>query len=497
MEDNRQPASQETIDNLKECVKMTIESSYHELYVDMVLMEALNQGMMDSLDKEYIGNVLRVHANVCYANLCLCVQFRASLKSDLGVEKQYNIRRSVVTTHEIYKYLFGFKGKTTPWKELEKSLLSKYPEQCKEIAKTEGLYHQKYALDADSVLRDVAKHYSDNPTEFFENMSLVSERSVTNRTVSAMRFLHPIHSLLVQELQKGLGALYVAAMLMAMPKQTFEAIGLDKQDKLEEFSRGLTKYSGIVNTVMSRLAAAKKIGEQYNMDMTQNAHWTDLTDDNVGLHILYIYLDSMTTFRAFFRSESFAEYRQNLAYLIVSAHEGFKKLYGFDENKRTGSYWNRALKNAIVQSGDEQLLKEAEEIEARLDALSKSAMLRDEDMIVAFTHVGTIKKQKQESSFAVLDYFRQPVKEEEMNDLTDFLVVMNDIMRLYNKVMEWEGRQMQQETEATFAGYLEKIDQFEQQIKEKVQDPEQLTLMEETMEKLRGVIEKFEEMMKG
>lgn len=481
---------------MKENLKMTIESSYHELYVDMVLMVALNQGMMDSLDKGYISNALRVHANVCYANLCLCVQLRASLKADLGVEKQYNIRRSVVTTHEMYKYLFGFTGKLTPWKELEKSLQTKYPEQCKEIAEAEKMYLQQFAQDADGTLRDVSKHYSDNPTEFFENMTLVSERSVTDRTVAAMRFLHPIHSLLVQELQKELGTLYVAAMLMPMPIQTFEAVGVEKQDKLEELSKGLVKYSGIVNTVMSQLAAAKKIGEQNNVDMTQDAHWKDLSDDNVGLHVLYIYLDLMSTFRAFSRSESFAEYRQNLAYLIISTHEGFKKLYGFDKNKRTGSYWNRALKNAIIRSGDEQLLKEAAEIEARLETLSKSAILRDEDMIVAFTHVGTIKKQKRESSFAVLDYFRQPVKQEDIKVLTDFLFLMNDIMRLYNKVMEWGSRQIQQQAEATFAGYFAKIDQFEQQIKEKVQDPEQLALMEEAMDKLRGVIEKFEELMK-
>lgn len=169
MEDNRQAASQETIENLKENLKLTIESSYHELYVDMVLMVALNQVMMDSLDKGYISNALRVHANVCYANLCLCIQLRASLKTDLCVEKQYNIRRSVVTTHEMYKYLFGFTGKLTPWKELEKSLQTKYPEQCKEIAEAEKLFLQQFAQDADGTLRDVAKHYSDNPTEFFEN----------------------------------------------------------------------------------------------------------------------------------------------------------------------------------------------------------------------------------------------------------------------------------------------------------------------------------------
>ena len=116
---------------MKDTFKLTLESSYHELYVDMVLMEGFNQGLMDSitnLDKEYIGKVLRVHANVCYANLCLCVQMRASLKAPLNVEKQYIIRRSVVTAHEMYKYLYGFGEKSRDksfWYRSVKSRISK------------------------------------------------------------------------------------------------------------------------------------------------------------------------------------------------------------------------------------------------------------------------------------------------------------------------------------------------------------------------------------
>ena len=94
--DNRKPATPEQIESIKTNLKLTIESSYHELYVDMVLLEALSQGMMDViaiLYKEYVRKVIRVHANVCYANLCLCVQLRASLKAELGVEKLPTVKQ--------------------------------------------------------------------------------------------------------------------------------------------------------------------------------------------------------------------------------------------------------------------------------------------------------------------------------------------------------------------------------------------------------------------
>ena len=113
--DKKRAATLETINNLTMDMLQTMESTYHEMYVDMVLMVALREGILDNLefvDCGYIEKVIRVHANICYAVFSLCVQCRASLKSSLNVEKQYNIRRSVVTSHEMYKYLYGFTGKT-------------------------------------------------------------------------------------------------------------------------------------------------------------------------------------------------------------------------------------------------------------------------------------------------------------------------------------------------------------------------------------------------
>ena len=135
-EDKRQPASKETIARLKVNMLLTLESSYHVLFKDMVLMKLLTeceQEMLKDLDKSYLEKILRLHANVCYASMCLCAQCRASLKSELAVEKRYNIRRSVVTAHEMYKYLYGFTEKQTLWQEVEQQLRAKYPSECESI----------------------------------------------------------------------------------------------------------------------------------------------------------------------------------------------------------------------------------------------------------------------------------------------------------------------------------------------------------------------------
>ena len=171
------------------------------------------------------------------------------------------------------------------------------------------------------------------------------------------------------------------------------------------------------------------------------------------------------------------------------------KLYGFDEKKRSETYWNRAIKQSLIQTDDEQLTEEAERIEHKLEELSTKALLKDEDMIAAFTHVGTIKKIQTESTFAVLDYFRKDVKKEDMDVLTEYLFVLNDIIRLYNKVMNWESERSKQERELTFAGYFEQIDKIDKLVEQNAKDEALLAKWRESSEKMREMLRKFEKML--
>lgn len=493
--DNRRPATPEQIESMKTNFKLTVESSYHELYVDMVLLEALKQGMMDTmdnLDKEYVSKVLRVHANVCYANLCLCVQLRASLKAELGVEKQYNIRRSLVTAHEMYKYLYGFNGKHTLWLDIEPTLRLQYPEKCVEIADSADLYLKEYAQNKDCDTRNVAKHFSDNPEEFYERMSPVNERSVTDRIVALMRFMQPIHSVLVEELRNKLGLSYLVLWTMHMPKQRFEVVGSVDGEKLEAFKQGLVHYEGIVNGLFRQIGAVKKYAGELNWDLTQIPEWQFLVDNNMVAHVLYIYLDLTSTFLAFTRSETFAEYQQNLAYMFLSAHEGFKKLYGFSEDARDKSYWNRAVKAELAKLGGETLADEVDAIEERLVTLSQSDYLKDDEMAAVFSDIKTNKKAGKENAILVLNYFLRPVKRENIKDLEDFLFVMNDIVRLVNKILALESAESSRRVHETFDHFRQMFDKIDAAIAENVKDAEQAEGFNETTRKFRELIDSLE-----
>lgn len=473
-EDKRKPASEDAIERLKMNMLLTLETSYKELYKDMALMKMLmesEQELLKNLDKSYLEKILRLHANVCYANMCICAQCRASLKSNLDVEKRYNIRRSVVTAHEMYKYLYSFTERQTLWQEVEQQLRAKYPSECESIAEAADNYLKKYAQAADGTLRNVAKHYSNNPEEFFRNMETVTERSVTDRIVALMAFLQPIHNLLVKELEGGLGELYVRAMAEPMPHQKLEVVGIGTQDKVDAMQGGIEHYASIMDGLMNKLSTVGKICKEKGLDVSTTAEWKTLIEDNIGLHILFIYLDTMITFRAFTWSECYSEQRQNLACLIVSVHEGFKKLYGFNENKRQGTFWNRAIKGIVLANGNEQLKGQMKEVESRLDKLSKSAILNDEGMIDAFTHNGKMKDGG-EYVFAVLDYFIKPVSKEDMDDLTAFLRVMSDVMKLELAVLDVQNQVNQAKTDAMFQGYIDQLDEYKAKACEITNDPE-------------------------
>lgn len=487
------PATPESLKSLSKNMLQTIDSLYHEMYVDMVIMEAFRRGILEGVvdDRDYTEKVVCVHANICCAMLSLCVQCRASIGAQLNVEKQYNIKRSIVTCHEVYKYLYGFTGKMTLWKQIEPVLQAKHPSEILEIKAASALYLQQYAQNADGTKRDVSKHFSNNPVEFYKNISSISERDESDRIVKAMAFLQPMHSILIKELQEKFGVIYYTAMNQPMPRQIFIPVGI-RPGVIEDLSRGLQRFESIVENLMSQIESAEKICTHFNLDLTNAKQWSDITENNVGLHILYAYLDSMTAFMAFCRSEDFVEYRQNLAYLVMSAHEGLKKLYGFDANQRVDSFWNRAIQNVVSQTGDEQLSEEADLIESKLDTLSKNAFLGDEKLATVFSHIGAIKKYKTETPFAVLECFRTVVRKEDLDVLTDYLHTLNDVILLYNKVMSLEKNQIAKENAAKFSRYLKQICSIDELVKQKTKDPTVLSKLKEISEKFKGLINSFD-----
>ena len=106
--------------------------------------------------------------------------------------------------------------------------------------------------------------------------------------------------------------------------------------------------------------------------------------------------------------------------------------------------------------------------------------------------MGFLKKQKAEAAIAVLHYFVQPIKQNDLDALSDYIYVLNEVMNVYNQVLGWESKRMQQETNANFTGFYEQIDKIDQLISSKVQDEEQLAKWKESSLRMKEMLKLFE-----
>ena len=75
-----------------------------------------------------------------------------------------------------------------------------------------------------------------------------------------------------------------------------------------------------------------------------------------------------------------------------------------------------------------------------------------------------------------------------MEPLLEFLKVMNDIVRLYSKVMGLESEKMKDDTNATLRDFMNKISLIDRMAEEHIDNPEQRAKWQETSAKMRGLL---------
>jgi len=124
--------------------------------------------------------------------------------------------------------------------------------------------------------------------------------------------------------------------------------------------------------------------------------------------------------------------------------------------------------------------------------LSQSDYLRDDEMAAVFSDIKANKKAGKENAILVLSYFLRPVKRENIKVLEDFLFVMNDIVRLVNKILALESAESRQRMHETFEHFRQMFDKIDAAIAENVKDAEQAEGFNETTRKFRELIDGFE-----
>ena len=455
------PATPAQIERIKASVKGALAQVYLNLMLDCAFRKALSVtdavSVLSDQDKEYAKKIVTLHANISDSLICLSVMLLCNFRTEEPIEKKFLLRRVVVVCHELYKYLYGFTKSQTDWEKIVPEFEKKYLEECDSLKKQGEKYLKKYGQAEDRMLRNVSNHYSDNPFEFFKYISTINEKGITDRALLMLAIAQTLNSLLYKELGDMLPKVDSAEPLsISLGECQFRDV---LNDELTEAARQhLNHRKEIVRTQVQRLKKCEAFASQHGYDMTKDERWRLLKDDNIGLHVMYLQLDSMVLTLAMSRAESALEEKMILAYMVASMHEGFKKIYGFAEGGSEKSLWHRYAVSRQERITDSKLKSEISLVSGVLDAFAKQDYLKNPTVALFLSHVGYVKDLNGDTSNAMADYLLKDDHREEMAGVIKILSFLNVLVEVSGKLLSYENDVMSEEKKRELERHLNEID---------------------------------------
>lgn len=460
---SNRPATPAQIERVIASVKGALAQVYLNLMLDSAFRKALLMpgvvSVLSDQDKEYAKKIVTLHANISDSLISLSVMLLCNFRTQEPIEKKFLLRRVVVVCHELYKYLYGFTKSQTDWEKIVPEFEKKYPEECDGLKKQGEKYLKKYGQAEDRMLRNVSNHYSDNPFEFFKYISTINEKGITDRALLMLAIAQTLNLLLYKELGDLLPKVDSAGPLqISLGECQFRD---EFNDKLAEAARHHLKHrKEIVRTQVQRLKKCEAFASQHGYDMTKDERWRLLKDDNIGLHVMYLQLDSMVLTLAMSRAESALEEKMILAYMVASMHEGFKKIYGFAEGGSEKSLWYRYAVSRQERITDSKLKSEISLMSGVLDAFSKRDFLNNPTVALFLSHVGYVKDLNGDTSNAMADYLLKDDHREEMAGVVRILSFLNVLVEVSGKLLSYENDVISEEKKRELERHLNEIDKL-------------------------------------
>ncbi len=470
---NKASSTPEQIERIKVAVKGAMEKIYGDLMLDCSFRKVLalpNVGDMFSvLDKTYAKALVSLHANISDSLLCLCVLLLSDLRAQESIEKKFLLRRIVVVCHELYKYLYGFKKRQTDWELIAQKLENRYPEDCVYLQMQSDKYLKKYAQSEDKILRDVSNHYSDNPFEFFKYISTINEEGQMDRALMMLSIAQPLSMLLMKELDHMLPhTSSVESFPVNIECCQFKNVFNDTIT--ERALHNMRHRKEIAWTHVQRIKKCEKFAEQYGYDIKRDDRWRLLKGDNIVLHVMYLQLDSMVLSLAMSRAESSLEEKIILAYMVASMHEGFKKIYGFKEEKHEKSLWYRYAISRQPFINDTSLSSDIRMVSVVLDAFAKQEYLRDTTVTLFLSHVGYVKDLEGDTSNAMANYLIKDDHRIELAGVIKILDFLNFLVEVSVKLLNYENELISDENRLKLEKHLNEIDEMERRALMKIRN---------------------------
>ena len=445
-------SSKDSINELKKNTLTTCRELYQQMVHDIILERIVNKGLLDkgTTDKDFLIKLIRLNSNLSLMIIEACIIFRADLVASDVSEKRFLLKRMVMTIHEGYKYIFGFTKKETFCERFLMTMKPQNEEVVKCIEKARKQYIQKYGNNFFKSLRDVAKHYSYDSLEFYNCVKSLSERSVGDMFCCFMAFSQPLFSLTINELQEKTGLWLMAVNLQNIETEKIESFFDDKL--MSQVDHSISKYGGFIDRINSTSIKSMKLFE--DLQISSDNSIRPFLSDNVGTHIFYIVMDILCALKAFANSDEYYEQSMHLAYLRLSIHEGFKKLYGFNDTDKDKSFWTRFKEDYsdVLNSMDTDI----KNLEINLERLKKYDYVSSEEVVI-FTHFGELKRQIIPYEI-VLNFFKKNKETKNFAIILDVIKVLNGMLPIITRLMDENAKLVDFRTRKNIDEWKKKFD---------------------------------------
>ena len=438
-------ATKEQLDTIYKSMGDIISSMYPSLLNSIKLYKKLNTINEDFNRKNIWIDLVRIYYFVLFCHLDIVSTLRAEFRAITIGEKRIHLKYLNVIVTEMIKAMFGFSDdKHCLWKRFCNDAGALLNEKDK--TKIECLitkFKEKYCNSDSKDCRNYAIHYDDDPLRVYSYLCNLSEEAETEKI---SKFLAILHELLLITNKLSNEQRLPLCYLQVADNSFWEKLNIfpDKDSVLlSQTRKSVVSYWNTLDSVVKSYKLPNIVEQQLGIEGMSLQLQLLRETVHPGIHLLFIYIDICCAVMAYLSSEYYIERQLNLRHLNVIVYEGFKKLYGFSNNKSYqkgndknerlhSSFWNNILYPCLMSSDNDCLKNKAQEIDSKLQLLADDSTINDDDLRQMSVHIREKRNKDYIPRFTDKLIKMSPFLE--MNRALKLLKLLPDIMKLDKEV---------------------------------------------------------------
>lgn len=438
-------ATKEQLDTIYKSMGDNISFMYPSLLSSIKLYKELNSINEDSNRKNIWIDLVRIYYFVLFCHLDIISTLRAEFRAVSIGEKRIHLKYLNVIITEMIKAMFGFSGdKLCLWKRFSNDAGVLLNERHK--VKIEELitnFKETYCNSDSKDCRNYAIHYDNDPLKVYSFLCNLSEETETEKV---SKFLAILHELLLVINKLSYEQRLPLCYLQVADNSFWEKLNVfpDKDHALLLQTRNsVVSYWNTLDSIVKSYKLPNIVEQQFGIEgMSSRLHPLRETIHPI-LHLLFIYIDICCAVIAYLSSEHYIERQLNLRHLNMIVYEGFRKLYGFPNNKKNQeendknkelyfSFWKDVLYPCLMSSDNDCLKNKAQEIDSQLQMLADDSTINDDDLRQMSVHIR--EKRNKDYIPHFMDKLINMSPFIEMNKALKLLRLLPDIMKLNKEV---------------------------------------------------------------